>query len=121
MRIALLPLSAALLLACAPAQTPPQPAASGQSFEDAMKAMCDVDRLAGLAGNSDPLTLGQRRTAWINAHVENPDGIELRTLVSVKGAADQAKMLREKATGCGVARCALADSLERDGDGGISP
>ena len=61
------------------------------------------------------------RSAWINEHVDNPDGIELRTVLSVKGAAEQAKMLREQARMLGVPGCALADALEKNEMGGLSP
>jgi hypothetical protein len=42
-------------------------------------------------------------------------------VLSVKGAGEQAKMLREQARMLGVPRCALADALERTGMGGLSP
>lgn len=83
--------------------------------------ICDVDRLASIAGEDNPLGVGVQRTAWIAEHVDNPDAIELRTLMSVKDAGAQAKMLREQAAAAGVARCALADSMERSGMGGLSP
>ena len=92
-----------------------------RAFAAGVARMCDVDRRAGLTTDADPLTLGQRRTAWIADHVESPDVIELRTLMSVKGAADQACMLRDKAAELGVQRCPLADTLAKTGEGGLSP
>lgn len=82
--------------------------------------MCDVDKLAGLSGEADPISVGQRRTEWISQHVDNPDAIELRTLMSVKGAGEQASMLRDEAKGCGISSCALAGAIEADG-GGLAP
>jgi hypothetical protein len=109
------------LLAAACAPVPEAKAPSGQTFPAAVSLICDVDHLAGLAGDADPLGAGAKRTAWIADHVDNPDAIELRTLMSVKGPADQARMLRDRAKEAGVARCALADALEKGDTGGLSP
>jgi hypothetical protein len=109
------------LSACTSTPEPRAPEPPGQSFAAAMTVMCDVDRQAGLSAETDPLGVGAKRTAWIMDKVDNPDAIELRTLMSVKGAAEQARMLRGGAKGCGVAQCALADSLEKNDVGGISP
>ncbi len=114
-------LSACALGACMSTPEPRAPAPAGQSFKEAISVMCDVDKLAGVDADADPLGAGVKRTAYVNAHVDNPDGIELRTLLSVKGAADQARMLRERAKEAGEARCALADTLEKSGTGGLSP
>jgi hypothetical protein len=118
-----LPLSLLLLAlpACASRPPPKTEADTGQCLSDAVAMICDVDRLASLSSEAEPLAVGQKRSAWLAARVENPDGIELETRLSVKGAADQAKMIREKAREVGLRQCALADSLERDGAGGLSP
>jgi hypothetical protein len=108
-----------LAVACAPEAKAPQP--SGQSLPEALTVMCDVDRLASIQSDADPLGAGAKRTAWVNEHVENPDGIELRTLMSVKGASEQAEMLRARAKAAGITRCALADALEKSGVGGLAP
>jgi hypothetical protein len=102
-----------------PPAAPPQPV--GQTFPQAVSMMCDVDRLAGLAPEEDPIGAGTQRTAWIQTHVENPDAIELRTYMSVKGAAEQAEMLRCNAKEVGLKSCRLADSLEQHAAGGLSP
>ncbi len=94
---------------------------AGQSYLDAIQSICDVDRLASITADDDPLSAGAKRSAWIQQHVENPDGIYLRTMLSVKGAGDQATALREEAKGVGLARCALADEIEKSGAGGLSP
>ena len=83
--------------------------------------MCDVDRQAGLSPDAEPLAVGAKRTAWITDNVPYPDVIELRTLMSVKGAAEQAGMLRDCARAAGLKGCALAESLARSGEGGLSP
>ena len=112
---------AVALSACVATPGPRAPEPPGQSFAAAVAMMCDVDRQAGLSADADPLGVGARRTAWITDKVDNPDAIELRTLLSVKGAAEQAQMLRARAKGCGVGACALADSLEKNEAGGLSP
>jgi hypothetical protein len=115
--------SAALVTGCMSMSTPESKLSPSEqrAFAAGVARMCDVDRQGGLTTDADPLTLGQRRTAWIADHVESPDVIELRTLMSVKGAADQACMLRDKAAELGVLRCPLADTLAKTGEGGLSP
>jgi hypothetical protein len=113
-------LSGTLLVACA--STPPTTtAAQGQPAVDAVRRFCDVDRLAGLSPDEGPLELGRKRTEWLQTHVDSPDGIELRTLLSVKTPAEQAALLRERAATAGLGRCVLADSLDQSGIGAISP
>ena len=41
--------------------------------------------------------------------------------MSVKGAPEQACMLRDRARDLGVKDCALAESLAKTGEGGLSP
>ncbi|MFT3767514.1 MAG: hypothetical protein QM820_18830 [Minicystis sp.] len=110
-----------VMAACSNVPAAKAPPATGQSFPQALTMICDVDRLAGLEGDADPLGSGPKRSAWLAEHVDNPDAIELKTLMSVKGPADQARMLREHAKEAGVTRCALADALEHSTTGGLSP
>jgi hypothetical protein len=83
--------------------------------------ICDVDQLAGLSQDEDLLGVGQKRSEWLGAHIENPDGIYLRTVLSVKPAEEQAVELRKQAQKTGLPRCALAASIEQAGTGGLSP
>ena len=111
-----------LVVACAYTAPPPtDPEFRGQTYPQAMAAFCDVDKLAGVNKEDDPFEVGRQRTEWIRANVENPDGIYLRTILSTKGPADQAKDLREEAKEVGLNTCALADDLEKTGMGGIAP
>jgi hypothetical protein len=105
---------------CAQRVEPQTPDPSGQTYAQAIAMICDVDRLAGLS-DDDPLSLGQRRSAWLGEHVNNADGIYFRTTLSVKGADDQAKALRDEARRVALEKCGLADSIEQQGAGGISP
>jgi hypothetical protein len=116
----LLALIVLALPACTVAEARP-PQAPGQCYADALALMCDVDHLAGLDPDANPIAVGQQRTAWIEGHAESPDSIELRVRMSVKGASEQAGMLRAEAKQAGIARCALAESLEKLGSGGLSP
>jgi hypothetical protein len=117
--LALLPLLA--LAACY--TTPPRCLTPQEehAFAEALGRMCDVDRQAGLGAESDPLALGPKRTAWITENVPNPEVIELRVLMSVKGAPEQATMLRDRVQALGLKSCPLADSLAKTGEGGLSP
>ena len=124
MRRSLLLASLSIVLAACGASQEPQPQAApqnGQTFADAVKLMCEVDQRAGLTAEEDPLAIGQQRSAWLADHIDNPDGIEFRTLVSVKGPEEQAQMIRAKAKEVGVEKCPLADSIEATSVGGISP
>jgi hypothetical protein len=120
--IALVVALAAVASGCGYNEIPPKgPEYLGQSYPEAIRVLCDVDKLAGIATEEDPLALGRKRTDFIQTHVDNPDGIYLRTLMSVKGPAEQAADLREEAKETGLERCALAEDLEKNGAGGLSP
>jgi hypothetical protein len=121
MRNPLLVSSVLLVSACASTPSPRVPSAEDVAFAKALSAMCDVDRKAGLSPDADPLGVGSKRTAWIAANVDDPNVIELRTYMSVKGAAEQAELLRAKVKEMGVGSCALADSLARTNEGGLAP
>ncbi len=113
-----------LLPACACAAVPepqPPPTSSGLTFAAAVGLMCDVDQKAGLSADADPLGVAVKRTAWMIDHADHPDAIELRVLLSVKGPSDQARVLRAQAKELGLPGCALADAVEKQGEGGIAP
>jgi hypothetical protein len=97
----------------AEAQGPP-PETQGQTYRQAIELMCDVDKLARLSPDDNPITLGQQRNDWMAAHVENPDGIFFQTVLSVKTAKDKAALLRKEIHVVGLDRCALVDSLEQE-------
>ena len=123
MRMSFLAVAATLLSGCTyDTPAPKTPDTSGQSYAEALGAMCDVDKLAAIAPDEDPLSLGRKRTEWIQQNVVNADGIYLRTWLSVRGPGDQASALRDEAKKeAGLATCALADDLEKNGLGGLSP
>ena len=115
--VPLFPLAACKFMPEAKAPNPEEQ----RAFAAALVKMCDVDRQAGLTPEAEPLAVGVKRTAWITENVGNPDVIELRTLMSVKGAVDQASMLRECTRAAGIKECPLAETLARTGEGGLSP
>lgn len=112
-------LGGGLFAGCAAAPPPPVP--EGQSYKEAIDIICHVDELAGIDPAGDPLSLGSARTSYVNEHVENPEGIYFRTLISVKGAKDQAEAIREEASGQGLTKCPLAEQLAQADIGGLSP
>ena len=119
-----LPLAAALAFAAAgcgyTTPDPVEPQITRQTYPEALRVMCDVDKLGAIASD-DPFEAGRKRGEVIQANVENPDGIYFRTLLSVKGAAEQGAELRKEAKEAGITPCALADELEKSGAGGIAP
>ena len=101
---------------CGPSSAEPAPSRPPeQSYRAALELWCHVDDRAGLTALEDPIEKSQRRSDWLTDHVKNPDAIYLKTLLSVKSQADQAKELRAEAKGAGVGPCPLADSMERGG------
>jgi hypothetical protein len=94
---------------------------SKHSFPEAMKMLCNVDQLANLNADDDPLAVGRNRTAWLSDQVDNGDFIEFRTLVSVKGPEEQVQKIRAKAKEVGVTPCPVADSIEANPTGVLIP
>lgn len=104
-----------LVAACAPSRPPAEPQETGQTFVQAMTIMCNVDRIASIDPNDDPIGAEQKRADYVRDTVTNGDAVYLRTMWSVEAAAERAKDMREKAAQVGIRRCPLADSLEHDG------
>jgi hypothetical protein len=94
---------------------------SKHSFPEAMKMLCDVDKLANLSPDDDLLEIGRKRSAWLSDEVDNGDFSEFRTLVSVKGPEDQVVKIRSKAKELGITACPLADSIEANPTGVLVP
>ena len=110
-----------VMAACGPVPRPPEAATPSPPYAAAIATLCDVNRLAKLSPDEEPLAVGQKRSQWVAAQTDNPDAIEFETRMSVKGAAEQGEMLREEALAVGLRHCALADALEHSGMGGRSP
>lgn len=100
------------LYACAPA--PSKEPEAGTSFREGLSRLCDVDRRAGLDPDADPISIESARYDWALGHVENPDIIELVTLMRVKTDTQRVEMLRTASTEAALTDCALADAIERE-------
>lgn len=103
-----------LLTACSPVSyrvPPPAPAPgpSGQSYCDAVEVICDVDVRAGVAYD-DVVMVDQARFAYLEAHIDNPQGVYLRTILSASTSTERAQILVDAQREAGLARCALAES-----------
>ncbi|NUO47983.1 MAG: hypothetical protein HOV80_03910 [Polyangiaceae bacterium] len=113
MRILLLAVFATLA-ACAPATyrvPPPAPAPgpSGQTYCEAVEAICDVDRLAGVT-DADIVEADQKRFSYMEANVDNPQGVYLRTILSASTPAERATIMRDAQAEAGLTRCGYAES-----------
>jgi len=115
------PACVAFVLSCAatPQPDPNAVPASGQSYAAAVAAMCGVDAMGKLEG--DGLEIGRARSDWLKAHVENPQGIYLLTILSVKPAKEQAELLLEEAKSTGGSTCALSEALAANELGALAP
>lgn len=103
-----------LLTACSPAsyRVPPPPPAlgpSGQSYCEAVEVICDVDARAGVAPD-DVVMADQARFSYLQAHVDNPQGVYLRTILGASTSAERAHILVEAQEEAGLDRCAFAES-----------
>ncbi|NUP06545.1 MAG: hypothetical protein HOW73_10850 [Polyangiaceae bacterium] len=110
-RLALL---AVLAVGCSPwkytvTNEPSGPGPSGQTYKQAVKVMCDVDHLAALEADEPDELADPKRFTYLDQAVDNPDGIYLRTLLSVKFGEDRACLLRDAQHEVGLEACALAD------------
>lgn len=99
-----------------PAKEPEVHNPSGQTYTEAIEVMCNVDTLAELDPDEDPIGIEQARTDFLYENVNHPDGIYLRTLISVKPGDVKAEMLRTQATKVGLPVCAMADTFEAEAD-----
>lgn len=88
---------------------PPTVRPGEQTYPDAIRLMCEVDQRAAIAGEVDLLEWAGLRSEYIIDHVKNPDGIEFRTLWSVKDQTEQARCLGAEAKRVGLSSCPLAD------------
>lgn len=98
-------------LGCASQKPAPTPVEGGQSFEEAMSLVCNVDQHIEVA-DANLLEREQLRHDFLQDHVKNPDVIYHRTLWRVQATKERAKTIRELAGQCSLAKCAYADTLE---------
>ena len=101
-------------LCCARPPPPEEPEYRGQSYRDALDAICKVDQLAGLGAESDPLEKSQKREDWLSERVKNPDAIYFRTMLKVQSAGEKSAALRDEAKKAGLGRCPLAEAIDQE-------
>ena len=90
-------------------EPPSGPGPSGQTYAQAVQVMCDVDQLAEVATDEPDELADIKRFDYLARTVDNPDGIYLRTILSVKFGEDRACLLKEAQQETGIATCALAE------------
>lgn len=102
-----------LVVGCSPwvpePEPPSGPGPSGQTYAQAVRVMCDVDQLAEVSEEDAGELADVKRFTYLERAVDNPDGIYLRTLLSVKFGEERACLLREAQQQTGVSACALAE------------
>jgi hypothetical protein len=98
---------------CASQKQEPKPVVGGQSFEEAMALVCNVDQHVQVA-DANLLEREQVRNDFLQDHVKNPDVIYHRTLWRVQATKERAKTIRELAGQCSLSTCAYADTLEAE-------
>jgi hypothetical protein len=98
-----------LLVGCAgePAKSP---APEAQSYEQALRVMCDVDARAGV-DPAEPLDAEAKRSEYLMEHVKNSDGIYLLTLYRASDPKKQAELVQEAVTATKTAPCPLLVTL----------
>ncbi len=101
---------------CGPSQEAKEPKYE-QTLPESLHMMCDVDRLASLDPEEDPISIEASRYDWLFERVKHPDAIELLTLLRVEANATKAEMLRaslKKVESKRAAQCPLADYWEAE-------
>ncbi|MFO0555601.1 MAG: hypothetical protein U0271_44900 [Polyangiaceae bacterium] len=92
---------------------PSGPSPTGQSYKDAVVLTCDVDHLAEVDPMEPDELADVKRLAFLEQHVDNGDGIYLRTMLSVRFGDARACLLRDAQASVGLDRCALAEHAEK--------
>ena len=105
-----------ILFACAAQSRPVAPDPSGQSYADAIRQICEVDRLLAVSEEMSEFDRKRNRTDFILENTKNGDALFFVTVFRTKSPEQQAQMLKREANAQGVLDCALAKSLESETD-----
>lgn len=88
-----------------------EPKYKGQSYEQAIRTMCNADELAGIAQEGDPVEKARKREEFMKERIENPDAIYFATLLKVQSPNEQSRALEKEACASAIKNCPLADEL----------
>lgn len=102
-------------IACGPEPPPRSPVREEQSYEQAIRTICEVDALVS-ADPDDVLGASAAREEYLIAHVKNGDGIYFLTLFRVNGPKEQAAMLEKEAAEAKIPSCPLVATLKQQED-----
>jgi hypothetical protein len=87
-------------------------AGSKQSMKEVTELICQVDRRAGIAEDTNPVEAESNRHDYLTEQITNPDGIYFYTLLRVKDPKEAAKMLSNQAKEMGLQKCERAMALQ---------
>lgn len=102
---------ACLFLACTSQPRPVTPAVEGQSYAEALRLICDVDRHVAIPDGASELEVGQLRDDYIVENTKNPDAIYFVTVWRTKPPAERARLLNKEAQNQKIQACTLASEL----------
>jgi hypothetical protein len=102
------------LTSCGGSGKPAEAASSAykQPMKEVTELICDVDKLAGITSETDPIEAESNRYDFLSEHITNPDGIYFYTLLRAKDPKEGAKMLSEQAKDVKLQKCDRAAALE---------
>jgi hypothetical protein len=92
------------------AESPEPTAGPEQSYESALRIVCNVDRL-GNVNNADPLEESAQRQDYLASNIKNPDAIYFLTVFRTRPAQDQSDLLSREAATQNVTPCPLVTAL----------
>lgn len=102
-------------VACGPAPPPRSQVREEQSYEQAIRTICDVDARVSVDPD-DVLGVSAAREEYLLAHVKNGDGIYFLTLFRVNGPKEQVAMLEKEAADAKITSCPLVATLKQQED-----
>jgi len=108
------------VLACATEAPPKSPPRDEQSYEEAIRIICDVDARASVDAE-DVLGASGARQEFLIDHVKNSDGIYFLTLFRVNGPKEQSAMLEKEAAEVKIGSCPLVRTLREEDDPAPTP
>ena len=99
-------------LACASQRRPAAPLGEGQTYADAIKLICEVDKHLVAPEGTSEIEMGQLRQDYIVENTKNPDAIFFITIWRTKPPAEQVNLLTQEAVEQKLPECPLAKSID---------